>query len=241
MFGKVVNEGGRPLEGVLVGVEGYRSIGTSTDRGGRFEIRGVPPGRKVVRTISMDYTIDAAFLELDAGDRERITLRLEEIRIPCPGCETYLPPMPRRVDAESLLPTFLEDPSVDSLLIEAWPGLQEGDTVLALAPWMPDTDALHTAHVIPKKVLKDCPECVTQKSFTIEGAPAYLSGIRHLSIGLREGGAGTPQVTFCAAPVNEGDFLEINCGGAGHGFLEIRYFMRGPGDWVQLRRRPPRR
>jgi hypothetical protein len=230
--GRVVNENGSPLGQSIVHllVEGGGAV---TDSAGRFVMNAVPAGDRVLAAQMIGYDTDVAFVRVEAGDTSRVLFRLAERRFPFSGADDPVPGIELTSIATTLIPAVLRDTVSLSRLRNSWPDLQDGDTLVVVAPWMVGQDLIVIENGVVLRVTRECASCVGRASVAVEGGAYYVAATRHVRLGLRSSGAATPNVEFCVGPARPGITLFGNCAGPSGSFA-IRYFQRSPGDWVRI-------
>jgi hypothetical protein len=152
--------------------------------------------------------------------------------MPFPGMDAPPPDSARFVPAADLLPVVLRETEFLDVMRRHWPDVNR-DTITVWAWWMPENAVAIVGDAPVLRVTPTCTGCVTRTGMTLEAGEYYVGGGRHIRVGLRAAGAGTPRLEFCIALVDRGDTPMTNCFG-GRASMRLLYFRRAAGDWLRF-------
>jgi len=99
--GRVAEKGGAPIAGAEVRVDSTQ-IHTSTDGDGRYSLREVPAGRRIVRTLMLGYKPLTHEVTVEAGATATVDFVLEETVLPSSGVEVVVGSRAKHTAADEL-------------------------------------------------------------------------------------------------------------------------------------------
>ncbi|HEY8469780.1 MAG TPA: carboxypeptidase-like regulatory domain-containing protein, partial [Longimicrobiales bacterium] len=211
-----------PLAGALVQIRAL-GIGTLADSAGRFELRGVPPGRHDVSAQLIGYHMDLQVVEVAGTERVAVEFFLVAQAIQVSG-------LPRPTPVESrlaapLVPQLLADPEVLRFIREH----TRQDTVTVWVEWKPDGDTLLLGSEPLLRVVRDCPECVAKTWWTID-ATGYEAAAGHVLVGVD---IGRHRAAYYVSIIRPGDAVKHH-GGWQDTTIEVVNFRQADGGWVRM-------
>ena len=211
-----------PLAGALVQIRAL-GIGTLADSAGRFELRGVPPGRHDVSAQLIGYHTDLQVVEVAGTERVAVEFFLVAQAIQVSG-------LPRPTPVESrlaapLVPQLLADPEVLRFIREH----TRQDTVTVWMEWKPDADTLLLGSGPLLRVVRDCPECVAKTWQTID-ASGYEAAAGHALVGVD---VARHRAAYYVSTIRPGDAVKHH-GGWQDTAIEVVYFRQADGGWVRM-------
>src|SRR6185369_258049 len=99
--GRVAEKGGAPVPGAEVRVDSTQ-IHTSTDGDGRYTLRDVPAGRRIVRTLMLGYKPLTHEVTVESGATATADFVLEETVLPSSGVEVVVGSRAKHTAADEL-------------------------------------------------------------------------------------------------------------------------------------------
>src|SRR5512144_1794218 len=99
--GRVSEKGGAPIAGAEVRVDST-TIHASTDGDGRYTLRDVPAGRRIVRALMLGYKALTHEVTVEAGSTATVDFVLEETVLPTSGGEVVVGSRAKHTAADEL-------------------------------------------------------------------------------------------------------------------------------------------
>jgi len=212
----------QPLAGAQVGIRAL-GIWTLADSAGRFELRGVPPGRHDVTAEFLGYHTDLQVVAVAGTERVAVEFFLVAQAIHVSGLPRPTPDESRL--AAPLVPQLLADPEVVRFIREH----TRQDTVTVWVEWKPDGDTLLLGSEPLLRVVRDCPECVAKTWWSID-ATGYEAAAGHVLVG---GDVGRHRAAYYISIIRPGDAVKHH-GGWQDTTIEVVNFRQADGGWVKM-------